>query len=190
MVGLEPDRDWSGSIPSMQGADFSGADLTGAIFWRVDLAGASFCDAIPDGAEFEQASLERTQMVATSVPGTIFRKVSVYGIAAWYVRSDDKTIFEDVMVRGPRSGPIEVDHPEIAQFIYMLVHSPTIRRVLDAVTAKAVLILGRSNPCRSWIAFGTLSDRGAMYLSCLILTGPPVETSLKRSQPSHIYPGS
>jgi hypothetical protein len=146
MVGLGSDRDWSGSIPSMRGADFSSADLTGAIFWRVDLAGASFCDAILDGAEFEQALMERTRMVGTSVLGPIFRKVSVYGIAAWDIRSDDKTIFEDVKVKGPRSGPIELDHLEIAQFIYMLVHSPTIRRVLDAVTAKAVLILGRFEP--------------------------------------------
>lgn len=142
-VGLGGDRDWSGAIPSMSGADFTGADLTGATFFRVNFRDACFRDAILDRAEFEYAHLERAQMIGTSIQGATFRKVGVYGIAAWDVASSEGTVFEDVLVSGPDSTPIEVDHLDVAQFIYMLVHNPNIRRVLDTVTAKAVLILGR-----------------------------------------------
>src|SRR6516225_667306 len=65
ITGLGPDRDWSGRIPSMDDADFTGANLAGAYFWRADFNGASFRNAILDGAEFEQVSLERTQTVGT-----------------------------------------------------------------------------------------------------------------------------
>src|SRR5262245_49111572 len=85
-IGLGSDRDWSGSVPSMEGADFLGANLTGAHFWRVTMEGASFRDAVLDRAEFEQTNLERAQMVGTSVLGATFRKVSVYGIAAWDIK--------------------------------------------------------------------------------------------------------
>jgi len=38
---------------------------------------------------------------------------------------------------------ITVDNIEVAQFIYLLLHNETIRDVIDTVTSKVVLILGR-----------------------------------------------
>jgi hypothetical protein len=38
---------------------------------------------------------------------------------------------------------ITVDNIEVAQFIYLLLHNEKIRDVIDTVTSKAVLILGR-----------------------------------------------
>ena len=41
-----------------------------------------------------------------------------------------------------------VDNLEVAQFIYLLLHNGTIREVIDTITSKAVLILGRFTPKR------------------------------------------
>ena len=38
---------------------------------------------------------------------------------------------------------ITVDNIEVAQFIYLLLHNAKIRDVIDTITSKAVLILGR-----------------------------------------------
>ena len=38
---------------------------------------------------------------------------------------------------------ITVDNIEVAQFIYLLLHNEKIRDVIDTVTSKVVLILGR-----------------------------------------------
>ena len=44
----------------------------------------------------------------------------------------------------PRPEPkVTVDNIEVAQFIYLLLHNGKIRDVIDTVTSKAVLILGR-----------------------------------------------
>jgi hypothetical protein len=42
-----------------------------------------------------------------------------------------------------REPEITVDNIEVAQFIYLLLHNEKIRDVIDTVTSKAVLILGR-----------------------------------------------
>ena len=43
---------------------------------------------------------------------------------------------------------ITVDNLEVAQFIYLLLHNENIRQVIDTITSKAVLILGRFTPER------------------------------------------
>jgi hypothetical protein len=43
---------------------------------------------------------------------------------------------------------ITVDNLEVAQFIYLLLHNEKIRQVIDTITSKAVLILGRFTPER------------------------------------------
>ena len=48
------------------------------------------------------------------------------------------------MIITPRYEPeITVDNIEVAQFVYLLLHNEKIRDVIDTVTSKAVLILGR-----------------------------------------------
>ena len=46
---------------------------------------------------------------------------------------------------------ITVDNLEVAQFIYLLLHNEKIRHVIDTITSKVVLILGRFTPERKAI---------------------------------------
>jgi hypothetical protein len=46
---------------------------------------------------------------------------------------------------------VTVDDLEVAQFIYLLLHNEKIRRVIDTITSKVVLILGRFSPERKMV---------------------------------------
>ncbi len=48
---------------------------------------------------------------------------------------------------------ITVDNLEVAQFIYLLLHNEKIRHVIDTITSKVVLILGRFTPERKVVLY-------------------------------------
>ena len=52
-----------------------------------------------------------------------------------------------IITRGAEA-VITVDNLEVAQFIYLLLHNEKIRQVIDTITTKVVLILGRFTPER------------------------------------------
>ena len=49
----------------------------------------------------------------------------------------------DLVITEPDHSDITVDNLEVAQFIYLLLHNKKIRDVIDTITSKVVLILGR-----------------------------------------------
>lgn len=66
----------------------------------------------------------------------------VYGASVWKA-SLDQTKQIDLIIT-PRNEPvITVDHLEVAQFVYLLLNHRELREVLDTVTQKGVLLLGR-----------------------------------------------
>ena len=50
---------------------------------------------------------------------------------------------QDLLLTPKDESPITVDDLEVAQFIYLLIYNPKIRHVIDTVTSKVVLIVGR-----------------------------------------------
>src|SRR5262249_35126497 len=69
----------------------------------------------------------------------------IYGVSAWGLKLSDKTRQRNLIItRWMRNEPeITVDDIEVAQFIYLLVNNQKIRNVIDTITSKVVLILGR-----------------------------------------------
>ena len=53
-----------------------------------------------------------------------------------------------MVITRPYEQVITVDNLDMAQFIYLLLHNEKIREVIDTITSKAVLILGRFTPAR------------------------------------------
>jgi hypothetical protein len=47
------------------------------------------------------------------------------------------------IITGLNDPDITIDNIQLAQFVYLLLHNPHIRDVIDTVTSKVVLILGR-----------------------------------------------
>lgn len=75
----------------------------------------------------------------------------IYGISAWNVQLDG-TIQSSLIITPYGEPMITVDNLEVAQFIYLLLNNNKIRDVIDTVTSKVVLILGRFTDERKEIA--------------------------------------
>jgi hypothetical protein len=71
----------------------------------------------------------------------------VYGISAWDVWLDGARE-AGLVITDAGTAEITVDDLEVAQFIYLLLNNEKIRRVIDTITSKVVLILGRFTPER------------------------------------------
>ena len=55
---------------------------------------------------------------------------------------------QDLLITNRGEAAVTVDNIEVAQFVYLLLHNEKIRDVIDTVTSKVVLILGRFTPER------------------------------------------
>lgn len=84
------------------------------------------------GADLVEANFERSTLTGCKI----------YGISAW--KLELKGAKQKDMVITPDGEPaITVDNLQVAQFIYLLLHNEEIRNVIDTITSKVVLILGR-----------------------------------------------
>jgi uncharacterized protein YjbI with pentapeptide repeats len=102
---------------NLRGADCSYADFTGA-----DLTGAVLADAIVEQAK---------------VTGS-----TVYAISVWNLQGKFRDQ-KDLIITDFEQPIIRVDNIEIAQFVYLILHNEKIRDVINTLTSKSVLILGR-----------------------------------------------
>jgi hypothetical protein len=127
---------------NLRGADLIGTDLRGAYFWGADLSKANL-----SRADLSRAYLEGAILLETNFEGANLRGCSVYGIAAWNVNLIGAQQ-ADLVITPDDEPVITVDDLEVAQFIYLLLHNEKIRHVIETVTFKAVLILGRFTPER------------------------------------------
>jgi uncharacterized protein YjbI with pentapeptide repeats len=130
-------------------ADLSEAKLSGAKLCGADLSGANLSGADVSGADLSGADLEMAILVGTMLTKANLTGCFVYGLSAWDVRLDE-TIQSNLVIT-PRGAPTITDNLEVAQFIYLLLNNKKIRQVIDTITSKVVLILGRFTPERKAI---------------------------------------
>ena len=132
-------------------ADLSGAHLGGATLGMAYLDEANLSRANLRGANLVDASLERANLRGAYLSGALLVKTDlthadltgclVYGVSAWGLKLDGAT--QRDLIITPEVPAVTVDNIEVAQFIYLLLHSEKIRDVIDTITSKVVLILGR-----------------------------------------------
>ena len=127
---------------------FDGADLAGANFSRADLRSCSFHGAHLEktdfrGADLRWSRLDQARMIGTRLEGASIDECSVYGASTWDVGLDDETIQRDLNISPSGEASVTVDNLEVAQFVYLLMSNARIRDVIDTITSKVVLILGR-----------------------------------------------
>jgi transposase len=67
----------------------------------------------------------------------------LYGVSAWGLRLDASTKQQGLIITRYHEPEITTDDIEVAQFLYLLIHNEKLRRVIDTITSKVVLILGR-----------------------------------------------
>lgn len=86
-------------------------------------------------------------MVQTQFERANLTGCKIYGISAWNINVTGARQ-ADLVITPADEPMITVDNLEVAQFIYLLLHNEKVREVIDTVTSKAVLILGRFTPKR------------------------------------------
>jgi uncharacterized protein YjbI with pentapeptide repeats len=126
----------------LTGADLRGANVTGVNLSRADLIGATLIGANLTNANLTRANLSGANLVEANLSGADLTGCRVYGVSAWKLKLDG--VKQQNLVITPHNEPeITVDDIEVAQFIYLMLHNEKIRNVIDTITSKAVLILGR-----------------------------------------------
>jgi uncharacterized protein YjbI with pentapeptide repeats len=125
------------SEADLRKTDLSHADLSGA-----DLSGADLKEANLSGANLRGANLSTATLVSTDLTGADLTGCLVYGVSAWNLQLD-RTKQQNLVITGEREPEITIDNIEVAQFIYLMLHNQKVRDVIDTITSKVVLILGR-----------------------------------------------
>jgi uncharacterized protein YjbI with pentapeptide repeats len=135
------------------GCDFDGADLEDAELETARLNGSSFrgaqllgtrCGSSNlGGCSLAEADLSGAHLVRTDLAGADLTRARVYGLSCWDVTITDETTQRDLVVTQRGSATISVDDIRVAQFVHLILNNANLRGVLDSVTKKGVLILGR-----------------------------------------------
>ncbi len=118
-------------------ADLRDANLRGALLRGTDLSQAQLQGADLSGADLSWANFSGADLSNANISGC-----KIYGVSAWDVRLDN-TIQLGLMITEDNKPLITVDNLEVAQFINLLLDNQKIREVINAITSKVVLILGR-----------------------------------------------
>ena|ERR1039458_447952 len=127
------------------GTDLSRTNLSGA-----NLRGCTFFSANLKNANFRGSHLEMTRFCRCDLKGADFSGARVFGTSVWECDLNG-AVQSDLIISPNNEQRITVDNLEVAQFIYLLLNNQTIRHVIDTITSKVVLILGRFTPERKAI---------------------------------------
>ena len=149
----------------LQWANLSKTTLIQAKLLGADLNRSTIRWADAAGADFRGANLKYASLVGTNLPDATLDGCRVYGISAWSLAGVPHSQKDLVIARYGESG-LTVDDLEIAQFIYHLVTNEKIRHVIDTLTSKVVLILGRFTPERKLILDGIRANSEPELPAC------------------------
>ena len=95
-----------------------------------------------DGANLDGANLQSAVLIGTTLSNANLTGCRIYGISAWDVQLEG-AIQSNLVITQEGQSVIQVDNLEVAQFVYLLLNNERIRHVIDTITSKVVLILGR-----------------------------------------------
>lgn len=134
------------------GAWFEDASLKKALLSRSNLSGANLrgtnlLHANLNGTSLNAADLREARLVGTNIEGADFESALVHGASIWSLVGVPKRQ-GNLVISSPDEAQVTVDDLEVAQFIYLLLNREKLRNVIETITSRAVLILGRFTPER------------------------------------------
>jgi uncharacterized protein YjbI with pentapeptide repeats len=135
-------------MANLRGAHLNDANLGLANLSQANLRGADLGGADLGHANLTDASLVGTVMINTDLSGAKLSDCRIFGISVWNVKTDDQTEQKNLVLTKSFDPVLTVDNLKIAQFIHLLLNNDEIRGVIDSITSKVVLILGRFAPER------------------------------------------
>lgn len=129
-------------------ANMLGASLIGANLSSANLSEANLVSVELTGANLSQSNLDFARLVGVNLKQASVVGCNVYGTSVWDLALEEADQSGLIITPFNTKPTITVDNLEIAQFIYLLVNNKRIRSVIDTLTSKVVLILGRFTPER------------------------------------------
>lgn len=123
-------------------ATFHGANLTGAILRKANLTGADLSHATLTACDLSNSDLSATNLTGANLVAANIERARIYGSSVWDIKTDDRTNQEGIIITPEGQPEVSVDDVEVAQFIYLLLSNEKLRRIIDTITSKVVLILG------------------------------------------------
>jgi uncharacterized protein YjbI with pentapeptide repeats len=138
----------------LNGADLNGADLSRANLSSAFLFGANLSRANLTSADLTDADLSLAGLVETDFTNATITGCRTYGASAWNVTLVG-TVQDNLVISKEGEPIVTVDNLEVGQFIYLMLNNTKIRDVINTITSKGVLILGRfSDPQRKSVLDG------------------------------------
>jgi len=131
----------------INGANLSKADLSNCSLGGVNFSECNLSKADLSSADLTGADLSRAILIETNMRKATLTGCSIFGISVWGVELEGATQ-GSLVITSAHEPTITVDNLEVAQFIYLLLNNQKIREVIDTITSKVVLILGRFTPER------------------------------------------
>ena len=135
-IGVNLERSELTSADLMD-ANLSYSNLTGA-----NLSHANLTRANLTGANLTEANLINSNMIGAKVESAKISKSNVYGVNVWDLQGEFNEQ-KDLIITEEDQPEVTVDNIEVAQFIYLILRNEKIRDVINTLTAKSILILGR-----------------------------------------------
>jgi uncharacterized protein YjbI with pentapeptide repeats len=139
---------------NLHNADLSHANLEGAHLIDADLYNADLINSNLTNADLTGANLSLADLVETNFTDARISGCRIYGTSAWNVTLVN-TSQKDMVISKEGEPVVTVDDLEVGQFIYLMLNNTKIRDVINTITSKGVLILGRfSDPQRKSVLDG------------------------------------
>lgn len=118
-------------------ANLMEANLQDAFLRKTDLRDANLSSADLGGADLSYSILVNVRVDKARISGS-----NVYGISVWDIQGEFSEQ-NNLIVTPDEKFAITVDDIEVAQLIYLILNNKKMRQVIDTLTSKTVLILGR-----------------------------------------------
>jgi len=128
---------------NLNGANLGHADLSLANLKGANLSEANLRKVDLNGADLSEANLSYAVLVQSNLKNAKLTNCRIDGISAWDIEFSDNAEQRDLIITPHDQLTITVDNLEVAQFIYLLLKNEKIHYIIDAMTSKVVLILGR-----------------------------------------------
>lgn len=132
----------------MSSAGFPGADFSGSMIRKVYCRGTDFSNA-----RFVDCVLNNSTFIGVNFSGALIEGCNVYGVSAWEILLDDKTIQKELFLHrdnfsrkdlATRSdNPSFVDDIALAQFLYFISQENGFGKSLKQLNKRSVLLLGK-----------------------------------------------
>jgi uncharacterized protein YjbI with pentapeptide repeats len=143
---------------NLNGVDLRNSELAGCEFNNCNLENAKLDNCDLSHCNFSGTNLQNATLINSILVGCLFigtnlenanlSYTNVYGTSIWNLKTNSKTIQKDLVITRVNEPIITLDNIKIAQFIYLLLKNEEIKSIIETVTSKAVLILGRFTPER------------------------------------------